>query len=70
MNFENSWYLIESHGRTKVASYEEFSKLEKNEFVLIENFAIHHEALIEYQRLIKLEITEAKEKLNSLKSGK
>ena len=70
MKFENSWYLIEMHSRTKVVSYEEFSKLEKNEFVLIENFATHHEALIEYQRLIKLEITDAKEKLNSLKSGK
>jgi len=70
MNFENTWYLIEWHGRTKVVSYEEFSKLGKNEFVLIENFPTHHEALMEYQRLIKLEIADAKEKLNPLKSGK
>ncbi len=70
MNFENTWYLIEWHGRIKVVSYEEFSKLGKNEFVLIENFVTHHEALMEYQRWIKLEIAAANEKLNLLKSGK
>jgi len=66
MNFENSWYLIECNSRMKVISHEEFSQLAVDEYVLLENFATHHEALVEYQRLIKIEIAEAKEKLRKI----
>jgi|GEM_PF-503086 hypothetical protein len=69
MNFENSWYLIERDGRHEILSHANFTKLSGTEYVLLENFETRHEALIEYQRIVKLDIEDASNKINDTNSA-
>ena len=64
MNFENTWYLIIRQGRHGVMSHANFSKLKEDEYIMLENFPTQHAALAEYQRLVKLDIADAKLKLD------
>ncbi len=63
MNFANTWYVIERHGHYETISHEALSLLDEGSFVMLQNFATHHEALEEHKRLVKLVIADMKNKL-------
>ena len=44
-------------------SHADFSKLKEDEYIMLENFPTQRAALAEYQRLVKLDIADAKSKL-------
>jgi hypothetical protein len=64
MNFQHTWYVIERKGHYETISHEALSLLDEGSFVMLQNFATHHEALEEHKRLVKLVITDMKNKLD------
>jgi hypothetical protein len=65
MNFQNTWYVIEQNNHYETISHEAMLLLPEGSFVMLENYASHHEALEERKRLIRLAIADAKVKLGS-----
>lgn len=65
MNFQNTWYVIERNNHYETISHEAMLLLPEGSFVMLENYASHHEALEERKRLIRLAIADAKVKLGS-----
>jgi|APCry1669188970_1035186.scaffolds.fasta_scaffold07413_2 uncharacterized protein (DUF1501 family) len=64
MNFQNTWYVIERNNRFETISHEALGLLPADSFVMLENFDTHREAQSEQMRLLKLELEDAKNKLN------
>lgn len=67
MNFVNTWYVIERNNRFETIAHEALLLLEEGSFVMLQNFATHHEAQEEHKRLVLMTIDDTKEKLNQLK---
>ena len=65
MNFQHTWYVIERQGHYETISHEALSLLDEGSFVMLQNFATHHEALEEHKRLVKLVIADMKTKLGN-----
>ena len=65
MNFQHTWYVIERNNHFETISHEAMTLLPEDSFVMLQNFATHHEALEERKRLVKLAITEMQNKLKS-----
>ncbi|BDU58807.1 hypothetical protein LMORI2_17890 [Limnohabitans sp. MORI2] len=65
MNFANTWYVIERNNHFETISHEAMSLLPEGSYVMLQNFATHHEALEEHKRLVRLAIDEMKHKLGS-----
>ena len=64
MEFDNSWYVIERKNRYEVVAHRELSSMDEGTYLLLENYATHHEALMELKRLIMLEIQDTKANLD------
>ena len=65
MNFAHTWYVIERNNHFETISHEAMSLLPEGSYVMLQNFATHHEALEEHKRLVRLAIDEMKHKLGS-----
>jgi hypothetical protein len=63
MNFAHTWYVIERNKHFETISHEEMSLLPEGSYVMLQNFATHHEAQEEHMRLVKLAIDDMKHKL-------
>ena len=63
MNFANTWYVIERNHHFETISHEKLVLLPEGSYVMLQNFASHHEALEEHKRLVKLAIEDAKNKI-------
>ena len=63
MNFANTWYVIERNNHFETISHEVMSLLPEGSYVMLQNFATHHEALEEHKRLVRLAIADMKHKL-------
>ena len=63
MNFANTWYVIERNNHFETISHEAMSLLPEGSYVMLQNFATHHEALEEHKRLVRLAISDMKNKL-------
>ena len=63
MNFANTWYVIERNNHFETISHEAMSLLPEGSYVMLQNFATHHEALEEHKRLVRLAIDDMKHKL-------
>jgi len=64
MHLENTWYVIEHKNRFEVMSHSALSELAADSYVMLQNFDTHGEALSEFHRLIKIEIEEARQKID------
>jgi hypothetical protein len=67
MNFANTWYVIERNHHFETISHEALVLLEEGSYVMLQNFATHHEAHEEHKRLVMMAIDDAKAKLEHLK---
>ena len=67
MNFANTWYVIERNNHFETISHEAMSLLPEGSYVMLQNFATHHEAHEEHKRLVMMAIDDTKQKLNQLK---
>jgi hypothetical protein len=63
MNFEHTWYVIERNHHFETIAHEKLVLLPEGSYVMLQNFATHHEALEEHKRLVKLAIEDAKNKI-------
>jgi hypothetical protein len=67
MNFSHTWYVIERNNHFETISHEAMSLLPEGSYVMLQNFATHHEAHEEHKRLVMMAIDDTKQKLNQLK---
>ncbi len=67
MNFAHTWYVIERNNHFETISHEAMSLLPEGSYVMLQNFATHHEAHEEHKRLVMMAIDDTKQKLNQLK---
>lgn len=66
MNLETSWYLIEHQQRLELVEHADLQRLAPDSYLILFNAPTHREAMAEMVRLLRLEVADTRDKLNSL----